>query len=36
MTITRSKGELQPPPEDLEIARSLGRRLAEVTKKLPS
>ena len=33
-TIAGAKGELSPTPEDLEIARVLGRRVAEVTKKL--
>jgi NAD(P)H dehydrogenase (quinone) len=27
-------GELQPTPEDLNIARALGRRVAEVTQKV--
>lgn len=35
-TITGPKGELQPTPEDLEIDRSLGRRVAGVTAKLRS
>ncbi|GAB4376215.1 MAG: NAD(P)H:quinone oxidoreductase [Elainellaceae cyanobacterium] len=30
-TIAGGKGELQPKPEDLEIAQALGRRVAEVT-----
>jgi len=33
-TVAGSEGELQPTPEDLDIARTLGRRLAEVTRKL--
>ena len=33
-TIAGAKGELSPRPEDLEIAKALGRRVAEVTKKL--
>lgn len=33
-TIAGPKGELQPTPEDLEICRALGRRVAEVTVKL--
>lgn len=33
-TIAGGKGELQPKPEDLAIARSLGKRIAEVTAKL--
>jgi len=33
-TIAGPEGELQPTPEDLEIARALGRRVAEVTRKL--
>ena len=33
-TIAGPKGDRQPAPEDLEIAKALGRRLAEVTKKL--
>ncbi|UCD58793.1 MAG: NAD(P)H:quinone oxidoreductase [Candidatus Hydrogenedentota bacterium] len=33
-TIAGMKGELQPTPEDLEIARALGCRVAGVTKKL--
>jgi NAD(P)H dehydrogenase (quinone) len=35
-TIAGAKGELQPAPEDLDIARALGKRVAEVTKKLQS
>jgi NAD(P)H dehydrogenase (quinone) len=35
-TITGPKGELQPTPEDLEIDRSLGRRVVGVTAKLRS
>ncbi len=33
-TIAGSKNELQPKPEDLNIARALGRRVAETTAKL--
>lgn len=33
-TIAGSQGELQPAPEDLDIARALGRRVAEITVKL--
>lgn len=33
-TIAGARGELQPPAEDLEIARALGRRVADVTAKL--
>lgn len=33
-TIAGGQGELQPQPEDLEIARALGRRVAEVTTKV--
>ncbi len=33
-TITGAKGELQPKSEDLNIARALGRRVAEITAKL--
>ncbi len=33
-TIAGGEGELQPAPEDLEIAKALGRRVAEVTKRL--
>ena len=33
-TLAGSRNELQPAPEDLAIARALGRRVAEVTKKL--
>ena len=35
-TIAGGKNELQPAPEDLAIAQALGRRVAEVTKKLRS
>ncbi len=35
-TIAGSKGELKPQPEDLEIARALGKRVAVVTLKLRS
>ncbi|WOD38484.1 NAD(P)H:quinone oxidoreductase [Nodosilinea sp. E11] len=33
-TIAGGKGELQPPPEDLAIARALGQRVAEITTKV--
>jgi NAD(P)H dehydrogenase (quinone) len=33
-TVAGSSNELEPAKEDLEIARALGRRVAEVTKKL--
>lgn len=33
-TLAGSQNELQPTSEDLGIARALGRRLAEITKKL--
>lgn len=33
-TIAGAEGELQPTPEDLEIARAHGRRVADVAKKL--
>jgi NAD(P)H dehydrogenase (quinone) len=33
-TITGGQGELQPTPGDLTIAQALGRRVAEMTKKL--
>ncbi len=33
-TIAGAKGELSPRPEDLEIAKALGKRVAEVTKRL--
>jgi NAD(P)H dehydrogenase (quinone) len=33
-TVAGSRNELQPAPEDLAITRALGRRVAEVTKKL--
>jgi NAD(P)H dehydrogenase (quinone) len=33
-TVAGPEGELQPTPEDVAIAKALGRRLAEVTKKL--
>jgi len=32
--VAGGKNELEPAPEDLEIARALGRRVAEVAKKL--
>ena len=32
--IAGPQGELQPAPEDLDIARALGRRVAEVTQKV--
>jgi NAD(P)H dehydrogenase (quinone) len=33
-TIAGAQGELQPVEEDLEIARALGRRVAQVTQRL--
>ena len=33
-TIAGGQGELQPRPEDLAIARALGRRVAEIAAKL--
>jgi NAD(P)H dehydrogenase (quinone) len=33
-TVAGSKNDLAPAPEDLEIARALGRRVAEIAKKL--
>jgi len=33
-TIAGGQGELQPKPEDLAIARALGRRVAEVTARV--
>ncbi len=33
-TIAGPRGELQPTPDDLEIAKALGRRVAEVTAKV--
>ena len=33
-TIAGARGELEPVPEDLTIARALGKRVAEVTRKL--
>jgi NAD(P)H dehydrogenase (quinone) len=33
-TIAGGSNELTPTPEDLEIARALGRRVAEIAKKL--
>lgn len=33
-TITGAKGELTPKPEDLQLAEALGKRVAEITKKL--
>lgn len=35
-TIAGGRNELKPAPEDLAIAQALGRRVAEVTKKLRS
>ena len=35
-TLAGSRNELLPPPEDLAIAQALGRRVAEVAKKLRS
>ena len=33
-TVAGGKNELEPAPEDLEIARALGRRVAKVAQKL--
>jgi NAD(P)H dehydrogenase (quinone) len=33
-TVAGGRNELEPAPEDLEIAKALGRRVAEVTGKL--
>jgi NAD(P)H dehydrogenase (quinone) len=33
-TIAGSKGELSPKAEDLQLAEALGKRVAEITKKL--
>jgi len=33
-TVAGGKNELNPAPEDLEIAKALGRRVAEIAKKL--
>lgn len=33
-TIAGQKNELKPAPEDLDIARALGKRVAEMAKKL--
>ena len=33
-TIAGGQGELQPKPEDLAIARALGRRVAEITARV--
>jgi NAD(P)H dehydrogenase (quinone) len=33
-TIAGGQGELSPQPEDLDIARALGRRVAEITAKV--
>lgn len=33
-TVAGSRNELAPTPEDLEIARALGKRVAEITKKV--
>jgi NAD(P)H dehydrogenase (quinone) len=33
-TVAGSKGELQPTPEDLTIARALGKRVADIAKHL--
>jgi NAD(P)H dehydrogenase (quinone) len=33
-TIAGPRNDRQPAPEELEIARALGRRVAEVTRKL--
>ena len=35
-TVAGGRNELQPAPEDLAIAQALGRRVAEITKKLRS
>jgi NAD(P)H dehydrogenase (quinone) len=35
-TVAGSSNELVPAPQDLEIARALGKRVAEITKKLRS
>jgi NAD(P)H dehydrogenase (quinone) len=33
-TISGAKGELTPKPEDLQLAEALGKRVAEITKKV--
>jgi NAD(P)H dehydrogenase (quinone) len=33
-TVAGARNDLRPTPEDLEIARALGRRVAQVTQKL--
>jgi NAD(P)H dehydrogenase (quinone) len=33
-TVAGGKNDLEPAPEDLEIAKALGRRVADVTRKL--
>ena len=33
-TVAGGRNELEPAPEDLEIARALGRRVADVAQKL--
>ncbi len=33
-TVAGSKNELTPAPEDLDIARALGKRVAEISRKL--
>ncbi|MEB3359724.1 MAG: hypothetical protein VKK04_23565 [Synechococcales bacterium] len=33
-TIAGGQGELQPKPEDLDIARTLGRRVSKVTAQV--
>jgi NAD(P)H dehydrogenase (quinone) len=33
-TVAGGRNELQPAPEDLAIAQALGKRVAEITKKL--
>jgi len=33
-TVAGGRNDLEPAPEDLEIARALGRRVAEIAKKL--
>lgn len=35
-TIAGARGELRPAPQDLALARALGRRVAEVTRKVRS
>ena len=33
-TVAGGKNDLEPAPEDLSIAKALGRRVADVAKKL--